>query len=230
VKKIGVGAKDELVDQARALKDLKQCPAIWESVSRWWSCQKKATVEGVEQFPHDLASTAEQLKSTAVRVGHGDPEAIGQLSVLVVEAIVLKKAGAEAAGGRAGSTLEKPGALRQAAVQVHDLVAADKIRHQLSTVALAEVDVPGQGVQIFASASSGRLSAAQIKLLKSLGVPDENIIRGRAARLHAERNILNALPRGAKVRRWGIAWGAKNKPVPCKRCAPHVRGRIEATP
>jgi len=226
VKKIGVGAKNEIVAQARAIKELKQCPAIWESVSRWWSCQKKATVEGIKEFPHDLASTAEDIKSTAVQVAHGDPEAIGKLSVLVVEALVLKKAGAKAAGGRSGG-LEKPGALRKTAIEVHDLVAADKIRHQLSTVALAEVEVPGKGLQIYASASSGRLSAAQIKLLKSLGIRDENIIRGRSAPLHAERNIIEALPRGAKVRRWGIAWGAKNKPVPCARCRPHVRGKIE---
>jgi len=206
---------------------VKQCPAIWESVSRWWSCQKKATVEGIKEFPHDLAATAEDIKSTAVQAAHGDPEAIGQLSVLVVEAIVLKKAGAKVAGGRTGSALEKPGALRRTAVEVHDLVATDKIRHQLSTVALAEVEVPGQGLQIYASASSGRLSAAQIKLLKSLGIRDANIIRGRAASRHAERNILAALPSGARVRRWGIAWGAKNKPVPCKDCRPHVRGKIE---
>jgi hypothetical protein len=112
-------------------------------------------------------------------------------------------------------------------VQVHDLVATDKIRHQLSTVALAEVDVPGKGVQIFAAGSSGRLSSAQIKLLKELGVPEENIVRGRG---HAELNILRALPQGATVRRWGIAWGAKNKPIPCKGCAPHVKGKVEGTP
>jgi RHS repeat-associated protein len=122
--------------------------------------------------------------------------------------------------------LAKSGALRAAAVAVHDL-ATPAIRHRMSTVALAEVNVPGVGKQIFASASGGRMSAEQVEALIKMGVPASNIVRGTG---HAEMNIINALPPGAKQLRWGIAWAGGNKPIPCTNCAPHVEGIIEGAP
>jgi RHS repeat-associated protein len=122
--------------------------------------------------------------------------------------------------------LAKPGALRAAAVAVHDL-ATPAVRHRMSTVALAEVDIPGVGRQIFASASGGRMSAEQVEALVKLGVPAGNIVRGSG---HAEMNIINALPAGAKQVRWGIAWAGGNKPIPCTNCAPNVQGIIEGAP
>jgi RHS repeat-associated protein len=120
--------------------------------------------------------------------------------------------------------LAKPGALRSAAVAVHDL-ATPAVRHRMSTVAIAEVRQAGQKApSYFASGSSGRLSEAQKALLKQFGIPEENIVRGSA---HAEINILNALPEGAKAVRWGIAWAGGNKPIPCDACAPMVKGIIE---
>jgi hypothetical protein len=53
--------------------------------------------------------------------------------------------------------LSQPGALRDAAVQVHDLAREKGIqRFNHSTVALAEVDVPGESEpQYYASTSGG---------------------------------------------------------------------------
>lgn len=120
----------------------------------------------------------------------------------------------------ANTGLGASGALRQAAVEVHDL-ATPAIRHNMSTIALAEVGMPGGGTQIFAAGSGGRLSAAQIARLQELGVPAGSIMRGPA---HAEVNILNGLPEGAVQIRWGIAWAGGNKPIPCPACAPLVSG------
>lgn len=85
--------------------------------------------------------------------------------------------------------------------------------------------MPGGGSEFLASASGGRLSSAQVALLKQLGVPESNIILGSG---HAEANILNSLlPEGSSIIRWGIAWGSGDKPVPCPACAPFVKGIIE---
>lgn len=84
--------------------------------------------------------------------------------------------------------------------------------------------MPGGSLSIFASGSSGRLSVSQVARLKALGVPEANIVRGP---LHAEMNILKGIPEGALPTRWGIAWAGGNKPIPCPRCAPFVRGIIE---
>lgn len=101
------------------------------------------------------------------------------------------------------------------------------IRHNMSTIAIAEVSMSGGGTQFFAAGSSGRLSAAQVAGLQDLGVPSENILRGAG---HAEINILNGLPERATPVRWGIAWAGGNKPIPCPRCAPYVNGIIEGAP
>ncbi|QKV73934.1 sugar-binding protein [Amycolatopsis sp. Hca4] len=129
--------------------------------------------------------------------------------------------------GLIGGGLSQPGALRAAAVEVHDLALLEKggeIRHTMSTVALHEARLADGTTQIFAAGSSGRLSAAQIEKLVELGVPRANIVRGG---LHAERNILAAVPEGAEQVRWGIAWGARNKPIPCDKCAPFLKGVLE---
>lgn len=135
--------------------------------------------------------------------------------------------GLDAGGAEAADVLARPGALGDAAVSVHNLALLEhsgKIRFNMSTVALAEVKMPGGDVQYFAAGSSGRLSSRQIDALVELGVPSENIAPGP---LHAERNILKLLPEGAKVKRWGIAWGPSNRPVPCAKCRPFVKGTIE---
>jgi hypothetical protein len=44
---------------------------------------------------------------------------------------------------------------------------------------VAEVAVPGEGSEYYASASSGRMPDEQIALLKELRVPEANIIPGR---------------------------------------------------
>jgi hypothetical protein len=96
----------------------------------------------------------------------------------------------------------------------------------MSTVALAQVDMPDETSEFFASASRGELSPDQIGLLKDLGVPETNILLGATG--HAEANIINAmLPEGSTISRWGIAWGSTNNPNPCPACAPFVNGTIE---
>jgi RHS repeat-associated protein len=120
--------------------------------------------------------------------------------------------------------LARPGALRDAALRVHALATPEQ-RFNMSTVALAEVAVPGEGSEYYASASSGRMSDEQIARLKELGVPEANIIPGRE---HAEMNILNSLlPANSSVVRWGIAWGQSDRPDPCPACKPYVNGTIE---
>jgi RHS repeat-associated protein len=121
--------------------------------------------------------------------------------------------------------LSAPGALREAAVRVHNL-ATPAARFNESAVALAQVDLLDGSTQYYASASAGRLSLAQVRMLVRFGVPLENILTG--ARGHAEMNIINSmLPKGAKISRWGIAYGSKNNPNPCGKCEPFVKGDIE---
>jgi RHS repeat-associated protein len=121
--------------------------------------------------------------------------------------------------------LSNPGALREAAVQVHNL-ATPAIRFNMSTVALAEVESPGGYLDYYASASGGILSPEQVALLQELGVPQENILTTQS--LHAEMNIVSSmLPEGSTITRWGIAWGSRDNPNPCSKCAPYVNGTIE---
>jgi RHS repeat-associated protein len=123
--------------------------------------------------------------------------------------------------------LSAPGALREAAVRVHNL-ATPAARFNESAVALAQVDMLDGSTQYYASASAGRLSLAQVRMLVRFGVPLENILTG--ARGHAEMNIINSmLPKGAKISRWGIAYGSKNNPNPCPKCEPFVEGNIEGS-
>jgi hypothetical protein len=147
----------------------------------------------------------------------------------IVGSTAGSRVGVPAAVAEAGA-LSQPGALRAAAIEVHELAKLEAkagqraIRFNMSTIALAEMQLPNGVRQIFASASAGRISDAQRALLIRLGVSEGNIIRGAG---HAEENIINALP-GATQLRWGIASASKNSPLPCKeRCAPIVRGIIE---
>jgi RHS repeat-associated protein len=126
VKEIGIGAKNELVKEARALRDLKQCPAIWESSSRWWSCQKKATSEAVRNFPSDVEAFGEQIKWTVTRAAHGDPQAIGSLGVVVAEAVVLHKVGGRVTVIRRGSlTIDTNGTFSVSELRVARHLAAE---------------------------------------------------------------------------------------------------------
>lgn len=130
----------------------------------------------------------------------------------------------EGAAEDSNGGLSAPGALRDAAVRVHNLATpAQRFNH--STIALAQVDLPNGSVEFYASASGGILSEAQAALLMRLGVPESNIVLGP---MHAEMNIINALlPEGATISRWGIARASNNRPDPCPNCAPFVQGTIE---
>ncbi|MFJ7215016.1 SpvB/TcaC N-terminal domain-containing protein [Amycolatopsis sp. NPDC098790] len=132
------------------------------------------------------------------------------------------------AGGLAAGGLSQPGALRAAAVEVHDL-ALNRwfgfVRHRNSTVALHEARLPDGTTQIYAAISGGYLSAAQKARLAELGVPRANMFGGK---LHAELNLYRGLPEGITQLRWGIAQGRYNTPNPCQAmCAKIVRGTIE---
>jgi hypothetical protein len=109
--------------------------------------------------------------------------------------------------------LMAPGALRQTAVQVHSLVTG--ITRNQTTVSLAEVRCNGQ-MEIWASGSSGNLTAGQIAALAVLGI---RIVGGSS---HAERNIINRVRPGATIVRWGISWGGSQSHSPCPVCLPIV--------
>jgi hypothetical protein len=96
-------------------------------------------------------------------------------------------------------------------------MASDPRRFRSSTVALAEVKLASGRVEVWASGSSGRLSVAQQQFLRAHGVT--KIIPGAS---HAEQNIAKALPKGAKVSRWGISWAGNERPLPCSSCEPLV--------
>jgi RHS repeat-associated protein len=134
--------------------------------------------------------------------------------------------------GLAAGGLSQPGALRAAAVEVHNLAKPVRPpwhfqRFNHSTVAVHEARLADGTKAFYASGSSGRLSTAQKELLVRLGVPRANIVGGAE---HAERNIIAALPEGATQVRWGIAWAGGNKPIPCPKCEPFVKGIIERDP
>ena len=127
--------------------------------------------------------------------------------------------------------LGQSGALRNAAVEVHNLAgtATSRIGVNQSTVAIVEATLPNGSRQLFASGSGGYLRPAQVQRLVELGVPRENIFSGArfskgftAAENHAERVILRNLPEGATVNRWGISWGGQQRAVPCNVCEPFV--------
>ena len=132
--------------------------------------------------------------------------------------------------------LSQSGALRNAAVEVHNLAATatSRIGVNQSTVSIVEATLLNGTRQLFASGSGARLTPAQVNRLVELGVPRENIFSGAASRLtgataeetrllnHAERVILRNLPEGATVNRWGISWGGQQRAIPCDVCEPFV--------
>jgi hypothetical protein len=133
------------------------------------------------------------------------------------------------------SELYAPGALRDAAREIHDLsplTRSDVISGTASTrartsttVAIAEVERADQ-CRIFIGAGLGRrgLRPGQRRAMVEYGI---TIARGR---LHAELNIRDNLPPGSRVIRWGISWAGNQRPEPCAECEPEVRrlgGRIE---
>ena len=140
----------------------------------------------------------------------------------------------------AAGALSEPGALRNAAVDVHNLAgtAANRVPINQSTVAIVEGKV-GDELQLFASGSGGYPRPGQVERLTELGVPSERILSGAqfskgfsAAENHAERVILRNLPEGASVTRWGISWGGQQRAVPCPVCEPFVNlagGILEGT-
>ena len=86
----------------------------------------------------------------------------------------------------------------------------------MSTVALAEVELPGGSRVVFGSGS--RLNPIQRRALYELGV---QVVNGPG---HAEQNIAGALPSGSKVIRWGISWAGGQSPNPCTGiCMPIVQ-------
>ena len=81
---------------------------------------------------------------------------------------------------------------------------AASIQHNMSTVVVAEANVPGRGIQLYAAAASRPLTAEQIEFLVKAGVPRGNIVAGK---LHAEMNILQALPGGGQSSKDGELLG-----------------------
>jgi hypothetical protein len=115
--------------------------------------------------------------------------------------------------------LLQPGALRSAAVEAHNLL--HPIGREHTTVALAEVHLPEGPIQIWGAGSNGALTPAQRALLGGQGV------RLFSGNKHAELNIIDNLPPGATIQRWGISWGVgrsgdRSWNIPCGECAPRV--------
>jgi RHS repeat-associated protein len=157
--------------------------------------------------------------------------ALGQLIAMMAANQPGENPGEGSALGPAESRLSEAGALRQAAVEVHNLAqtGASRIPVNQSTVAVVEATLPDGTRQVFASGSGGYLRPAQVERLVELGVPRENIFSGAeyykgfsAEENHAERVILRNLPEGATVNRWGISWGGQQRPIPCDVCEPFV--------
>ena len=119
--------------------------------------------------------------------------------------------------------------LSNRARQVHNLAGKGDPRSiRNSTVAIAEANVNGKS-QLYAAGSGGRLSRAQQEMLQEMGVPRENIFKGKGAtegysrvENHAERIIIRGLPEGANVERWGVSWGGQQRNASCATCQPHV--------
>ena len=112
--------------------------------------------------------------------------------------------------------LQGPNALRRAAMMAHNLAGNVMRAIRQSAVAVAKVRLPDGRTTYYAAGSGGRLNPAQRNLLKTLGVPEENILYGRAytkgfsrAENHAERIMEETLPEGSEVSEWGISWAGK---------------------
>jgi hypothetical protein len=95
--------------------------------------------------------------------------------------------------------IHEAGALRELALKVHSMEKTKRALQQTAVV-IAELR-RGDNVEYWASGSSGRLSILQKAYLHLGGVT--HIVSGPG---HAEENIGRALPEGAQVERWGIAW------------------------
>jgi hypothetical protein len=136
---------------------------------------------------------------------------------------------------------EEPTALRRGALGAHSILKPKALG--LETVALALVRLPNGRLTVYAAGSGASLSPDQVKYLRALGVPAENIPNGAdaefrmpvyglpgmhkpvtgdpkslRARNHAEQVIKRHLPAGAKVEAWGISWAGKQRPFACEDC------------
>jgi hypothetical protein len=117
------------------------------------------------------------------------------------------------------AALMEPGGLRSAALEAHEMLN-NEIAQENSAVALAEVELAGGKTEIWGSGSRGKLTPDQRNYLLKLGV------RLFGGGNHAEINIINNMPEGASVNRWGISWGQGSNGTswcfPCGDCAPAV--------
>lgn len=112
------------------------------------------------------------------------------------------------------SVLQEAGGLRTLATRAHGLV--EGIARRQSTIAVAEVRLADGTRELWAAASSRGLTTAQRNLLESQGI---RIIGGGR---HAEMNIIENLPQGARVERWGISRSSGQTNIPCPECVPEV--------
>lgn len=119
--------------------------------------------------------------------------------------------------GNAHPNLQPSGALRSTARQVHSLAHPIKLQNQ--TIAIAEVRMPDGTRKIVASANtSARLPENQRTALENLGIEIAPMGTTDGIPNHAEINIIQHLPDGACVERWGISSGAHQVPDPCPEC------------
>jgi hypothetical protein len=78
----------------------------------------------------------------------------------------------------------------------------------------------GSRVIYGAANSSAHLTGAQRRELEGLGV---KVSQMTGKKTHAEINIINDLPSGAQVKRWGISSGQYQTNQPCSTCLPFVQ-------
>ncbi|MDO6429320.1 RHS repeat-associated core domain-containing protein [Flavitalea sp. BT771] len=126
--------------------------------------------------------------------------------------------------------------LADMAKTVHNLVADDPRAFRSQTIAIGQGELPNNGgTQLFAAGSGARFRKGQRDKLIEMGVPEQNIYSGKAAREmiendrkatrlanHAERVIIRNAPKGTKFPKWGISWAAHQKNESCANCKPHV--------
>jgi hypothetical protein len=137
--------------------------------------------------------------------------------------------------------LRKDGSLRNAAKEIHENLG-DTVARQKRTIAIGEVEMPNGSIEYWASASGNNWSkvARQLAEEKGFKVAKWSPIEGQPVKYgilgdvktgnltHAEMIILNSLPEGAKVKRFGIAWTIDKKTgipktIPCEtKCDPIV--------